>query len=58
MAPTHYNARIVRLLSPEAGPDAPPFRTEPVDSDWWQCLSRADAAVARGFVGDGARGIR
>ncbi len=26
----HYNARIVRLLSPEAGPDAPPFRTEPV----------------------------
>jgi N,N-dimethylformamidase len=28
----HYNARIVRLLSPEAGPDAPPFRTEPVDT--------------------------
>ncbi|HEY2618667.1 MAG TPA: LamG-like jellyroll fold domain-containing protein, partial [Acetobacteraceae bacterium] len=27
-----YNARIVRLLSPEAGPDAPPFRTEPVDT--------------------------
>jgi N,N-dimethylformamidase len=28
----HYNARIVRLLSPEAGPAAPPFRTEPVDT--------------------------
>src|SRR5262249_24301282 len=28
----HYGARIVRLLSPEAGPDAPPFRTEPVDT--------------------------
>ena len=28
----HYDARIVRLLSPEAGPDAPPFRTEPVDT--------------------------
>ena len=28
----HYNARIVRLLSPEAGPEAPPFRTEPVDT--------------------------
>ena len=28
----HYNARIVRLLSPEAGPDAPPFRTEPVET--------------------------
>ena len=27
-----FNARIVRLLSPEAGPDAPPFRTEPVDT--------------------------
>ncbi len=26
-----YNARIVRLLSPEAGPEAPPFRTEPVE---------------------------
>src|SRR6185437_848496 len=26
-----YNARIVRLLSPEAGPQAPPFRTEPVN---------------------------
>jgi N,N-dimethylformamidase len=28
----HYSARIVRLLSPEAGPDAPPFRTEPVET--------------------------
>ena len=28
----HYDARIVRLLSPEAGPEAPPFRTEPVDT--------------------------
>ncbi|HKD74516.1 MAG TPA: hypothetical protein VKB76_03440, partial [Ktedonobacterales bacterium] len=28
----HFDARIVRLLSPEAGPDAPPFRTEPVDT--------------------------
>jgi N,N-dimethylformamidase len=27
-----YNVRIVRLLSPEAGPDAPPFRTEPVET--------------------------
>ncbi len=27
-----YNARIVRLLSPEAGPAAPPFRTEPVET--------------------------
>ena len=27
----HYRARIVRVLSPEAGPDAPPFRTEPLD---------------------------
>ncbi len=27
-----YEARIVRLLSPQAGPDAPPFRTEPVDT--------------------------
>jgi N,N-dimethylformamidase len=27
-----YEARIVRLLSPEAGPDAPPFRTVPVDT--------------------------
>jgi N,N-dimethylformamidase len=27
-----YSARIVRLLSPEAGPEAPPFRTEPVDT--------------------------
>ena len=27
-----YTARIVRLLSPEAGPQAPPFRTEPVDT--------------------------
>ena len=26
-----YNARIVRLLSPEAGPEAPPFRVEPVE---------------------------
>ncbi len=26
-----FNARIVRLLSPEAGPEAPPFRTEPVE---------------------------
>ena len=28
----HYSARIVRLLSPEAGPDAPPFRTELVET--------------------------
>jgi N,N-dimethylformamidase len=28
----YYNGRIVRLLSPEAGPTAPPFRTEPVDT--------------------------
>src|SRR5579872_4225825 len=27
-----YSVRIVRLLSPEAGPQAPPFRTEPVDT--------------------------
>ena len=27
-----YTARIVRLLSPEAGPDSPPYRTEPVDT--------------------------
>ena len=26
-----YRARIVRVLSPELGPDGPPFRTEPVD---------------------------
>ncbi len=50
----HYNARIVRLLSPEAGPEAPPFRTEPVERHRRRQLSRADAAIARGLVGDGA----
>ena len=53
----HYNARIVRLLSPEAGPDAPPFRTEPVETPANAQLPRADAAVARGVLGDGARRI-
>ncbi len=28
---SHYRARIARLLSPEVGPNGPPFRTEPVD---------------------------
>jgi N,N-dimethylformamidase len=27
-----FDARIVRLLSPEAGPDSPPYRTEAIDT--------------------------
>ena len=44
----HYTARIVRLLSPEAGPDAPPFRTEPVETPANGSYAGADAAIARG----------
>ena len=49
-----YNARIVRLLSPEAGPDgaAVPHRAGRYARQ--RPLSRANAAVARRVVGDGA----
>ena len=50
----HYNARIVRLLSPEAGPDgaAVPHRAGRYAGEW--PLPRANAAVARRIVGHGA----
>ena len=49
-----YNARIVRLLSPEAGPDAPPFRTEPVDTPANGTYRRATQPLASRIVGDRA----
>src|SRR3954470_21842655 len=43
-----YRARIVRVLSPEVGPDGPPFRTEPVEPAFDRMLPAREQALLCG----------